>query len=167
MLLFLSPLYLPIPSLFTPNTNHLWFSQKCPLSWSTISSGVQMAHFLKSSPNFRTGVWVNSERWWWTGRPGVLQSMESQRVGHEWAIELSWNFRHLYINCGVWKIFRHHIYYYLFFPNWFCIFSKYIYLKLHIYDHCMQKISVIYDKKKIFKEQCVAFKIKKHIYLFV
>ena len=28
--------------------------------------------------------------WWWTGRPGVLQSMGSQRVGHDWAIESNW-----------------------------------------------------------------------------
>ena len=28
--------------------------------------------------------------WWWTGRPGVLQSMGSQRVGHDWATELNW-----------------------------------------------------------------------------
>ena len=35
--------------------------------------------------------------WWWTGRPGVLQLMGSQRVGHEWATELNWteqNWRH-------------------------------------------------------------------------
>ena len=30
-------------------------------------------------------VWVNSGRWWWTGRPGVLWFMGSQRVGHNWA----------------------------------------------------------------------------------
>ena len=35
-----------------------------------------------------TWVWVNSRSWWWTGRPGVLQSMGLQRVGHYWAIEL-------------------------------------------------------------------------------
>ena len=29
-------------------------------------------------------------RWWWTGRPGILQSMGSQRVGHNWATELNW-----------------------------------------------------------------------------
>ena len=29
-----------------------------------------------------TGVWVNSRIWWWTGKPGVLQSMGLQRVGH-------------------------------------------------------------------------------------
>ena len=28
--------------------------------------------------------------WWWTGRPGVLQFMGSQRVGHDWATELNW-----------------------------------------------------------------------------
>ena len=27
------------------------------------------------------------ESWWWTGKPGVLQSMRSQRVGHDWATE--------------------------------------------------------------------------------
>ena len=37
-----------------------------------------------------TWVWVNSGSWWWTGRPGVLQFMGSQRVGHEWATELNW-----------------------------------------------------------------------------
>ena len=35
-------------------------------------------------------VWVNSGSWWWTGRPGLLQSMGSQRVGHNWASELNW-----------------------------------------------------------------------------
>ena len=31
----------------------------------------------------RTWVWVNSGSWWWTGRPGVLRFMGSQRVGHD------------------------------------------------------------------------------------
>ena len=35
-------------------------------------------------------VWVNSGRWWWTGRPGVLWFMGSQRVGHNWATEMKW-----------------------------------------------------------------------------
>ena len=38
-----------------------------------------------------TWVWVNSGSWWWTGRPGVLQFMGSQRVGHDWATKLNWN----------------------------------------------------------------------------
>ena len=37
-----------------------------------------------------TWVWVHSGSWWWTGRPGVLQSMGSQRVRHDWATELNW-----------------------------------------------------------------------------
>ena len=37
-----------------------------------------------------TWVWVNSGSWWWTGRPGVLRLMGSQRVGHDWATELNW-----------------------------------------------------------------------------
>ena len=35
-------------------------------------------------------VWVCSGRWWWTGRPGVLQSMGPQRVRHDWATEMNW-----------------------------------------------------------------------------
>ena len=43
-----------------------------------------------ASPTQWTWGWVNSGRWWWTGRPGVLRFMGSQRVGHDWATELSW-----------------------------------------------------------------------------
>ena len=32
--------------------------------------------------------WANSGSWWWTGKPGVLQSMGLQRAGHNWATEL-------------------------------------------------------------------------------
>ena len=41
-----------------------------------------------------TWVWVDSGSWWWTGRPGVLQFMGSQRVGHNWATELKWTENH-------------------------------------------------------------------------
>ena len=37
-----------------------------------------------------TWVWVNSGNWWWTGRPGVLRFMGSQRVRHDWATDLIW-----------------------------------------------------------------------------
>ena len=43
-----------------------------------------------ASPTQWTWVWVNSGSWWWTGRPGVLQSMGLQRVGHDWVTELNW-----------------------------------------------------------------------------
>ena len=37
-----------------------------------------------------TWVWINSGRWWWIGKPGMLQSMGSQRVEHDWATEPNW-----------------------------------------------------------------------------
>ena len=37
-----------------------------------------------------TWVWENSGSWWWTRRTGVLQSIGSQRVGHNWVTELNW-----------------------------------------------------------------------------
>ena len=36
-----------------------------------------------------TWIWASSRSWWWTGKPGVLQSMGSQRVRHDWATELT------------------------------------------------------------------------------
>ena len=44
-----------------------------------------------ASPTQWTWVWVNSGSWWWTGRPGMLQSMGSWRVRHDWATELNWS----------------------------------------------------------------------------
>ena len=41
-------------------------------------------------PTQWTWVWVNSGSWWWTGRRGVQQFTESQRVGHNWVTELNW-----------------------------------------------------------------------------
>ena len=43
-----------------------------------------------SSPTWWTWVWEDSGSWWWTGRPGVLWFMRSQRVRHDWATELNW-----------------------------------------------------------------------------
>ena len=47
-----------------------------------------------ASPTRCTWVWVKSGSWWWTGRPGMLRFMQSQRVGHDWGNELSW------LNCA-------------------------------------------------------------------
>ena len=38
----------------------------------------------KASQTRWTWVWVNSGSWWWTGRPGVLRFIRSQRVGRDW-----------------------------------------------------------------------------------
>ena len=42
-----------------------------------------------ASPTQWTWVWVNSGSWGWIGKPGILQSMGSQRIGHDWATELN------------------------------------------------------------------------------
>ena len=49
-------------------------------------------------------VWVNSVSWWWTGRPGVLRFMGSQRVGHDWATELNWTELDV---ASKWKLLSH------------------------------------------------------------
>ena len=66
-----------------------------------------------ASPTQWTWVWVNSGSWWWTGRPGVPQSMGSQRVGHNWVTKLNW-----------------YIYLYL-----YLYIYTYIYIYTHIHTH--------------------------------
>ena len=47
-----------------------------------------------ASLTWRTWVWASFRSWWWTGKPGVLQFIGSQRVGHDWVTELNWRFCH-------------------------------------------------------------------------
>ena len=41
-----------------------------------------------ASPTQWTWVWVSTGRWWRTGKPGMLQFMGSQRIGHNWTITI-------------------------------------------------------------------------------
>ena len=43
-----------------------------------------------ASPTQWTWDWVSSGNLWRTGKPGMLQSMGLQRVGHDWVTELNW-----------------------------------------------------------------------------
>ena len=45
-----------------------------------------------------TWVWISCRSWWWTGRPDMLQSMESQRAVHNWATELNWTDVCIYVS---------------------------------------------------------------------
>ena len=58
-----------------------------------------------TSPTQWTWVWVNSRSWWWTGRPGVLQSMglQSQTRLSDWT-ELNWKENTQYLFFFVWLI---------------------------------------------------------------
>ena len=60
--------------------------------WERLKAGGEgddrgRAGWMASSLSQWTWVWASSRRWWRTGKPGILQSMGSQRVGHDWASE--------------------------------------------------------------------------------
>ena len=83
------------PILCPPDTKS-WFLGKDPdtgKDWGQEERGWQRIRQLDgwmASLTQRMWVWVNSGSWWWTGRPGVLQSMGLQRVRHDWVTELNW-----------------------------------------------------------------------------
>ena len=52
--------------------------------------GWQRIRWLEGFTNLMYMSWASSGSWWWTGMPGTLQTMGSQRVGHDWATELNW-----------------------------------------------------------------------------
>ena len=68
-----------------------------------------------TSPTQWTWVWVNSGSWWWTGRPGVLRFMGSQRVRHGWETKLNWGMWNLnsptrdwnWVPCIVRQVLKH------------------------------------------------------------
>ena len=49
--------------------------------------GWQRTGWWMASPTWWTWVWARPGSWWWTGRPGVLQSMKLQRVRYDWGTE--------------------------------------------------------------------------------
>ena len=78
------------PVLWPPDSkNWLW---KRPWCWERLKAGGEEDDrgwdSWMASPTQWTWVWVNSRSWWWTRKPVVLQSMGSQRDGHDWVTEL-------------------------------------------------------------------------------
>ena len=69
---------------------------KRPWCWERLRAGEEVGDRgwdgLMASPTRWTWVWINSRSWWWTGRPGMLWFMGSQRIRHDWATELNWLF---------------------------------------------------------------------------
>ena len=51
--------------------------------------GRQRMRWLDGITDSMDWVWASSRSWWWTGKPSVLQSMGSQRAGHDWVTELN------------------------------------------------------------------------------
>ena len=76
----------------------LWPLLKRPWCWERLRAEWEGDNrgwdsWMASQP-WWTWVWVSSRSWWWTGKPGVLQSMESQRVGQDRATRLNWTGEH-------------------------------------------------------------------------
>ena len=85
----------------TPKLWPTWFEElthlKRPWCWERLKAGGEGDdrgwHGWMASPTQWTRIWTNSGRWWWTGKSGMLQSMGSQRVRHDWLTEQ----QHIYI----------------------------------------------------------------------
>ena len=63
-----------------------------PWCWERLKAGEEDDRGWDSwmaSPTQWTWVWASSGSWWWTGKPGVLQSMASQRVRPNWVTKLN------------------------------------------------------------------------------
>ena len=76
--------------LFWPHDAKNWLIGKDPdagKDWRREEKGMTGWDGWMASLTQWTWVWVSSGSWWWTGSPGVLQSMRSQRVRHDWATE--------------------------------------------------------------------------------
>ena len=60
--------------------------------WKQEDRGQQRMKWLYGITNsMDMRVWASSGRWWRTEGPGMLQSMGSQKVRHNWATELNWS----------------------------------------------------------------------------
>ena len=83
---------------WSPNTLATWCKElihwKRPWCWERLKAGGKGDDGgwdgWTASLTRWTWVWASSGSWWWTGKPGMLQSLGSQRVGHDWATELNW-----------------------------------------------------------------------------
>ena len=74
------------PILWPPDANSQLTGKDPAWCWERLRAGVEGGgrgwDGWMASPTQWTWVWASSRRWWWTGKPGVLQSMGSQRVRH-------------------------------------------------------------------------------------
>ena len=80
------------PILWPPDVKS-WLTGKDPdaeKDWGQEEKGMTGWDGWMASPTQWTWVWASSRSWWWTGKPGVLQSMGLQRVRHDWVTELHW-----------------------------------------------------------------------------
>ena len=77
------------PTLWPPDVKSwlIWKDPNVGKVWRQGEKGMTEDEMVVASPTQWTRAWVNSRSWWWTGKPGVLRFMGSQRVGHDRATE--------------------------------------------------------------------------------
>ena len=80
-----------IPILWPLDAKNCW---KRPWCWERLKAGGEgddreWDGWMASLTRW-TWVWASLRSWWWTGKPVILQSIGSQRVGYYWATELNW-----------------------------------------------------------------------------
>ena len=89
--------HLSLP-LFSSVTLATWCDEltpwKRPWCWERLKAGGEGddrgRDVWMASLTWWTCVWASSGSWWWTGKPGVLQSMGWRKARHDWATELNW-----------------------------------------------------------------------------
>ena len=81
------------PILWPPDAKSwlIWKDPNAGKDWGQEEKGRERMRWLDGITDSVSRVWVDSESWWWIGRPGVLRFMGSQRVRHDWATELNWS----------------------------------------------------------------------------
>ena len=72
---------------------------------ATMNTGMQLFFWTTDFLDYMLLSVIAGSHWWWTGKPGMLQSMGSQRVGYDWVTELITIFRFLKepLYCFPWK----------------------------------------------------------------
>ena len=79
------------PILWPPDAKNwlIWKDPDARKDWRQEKKGQQRINDWMASPTRWTWVWLSSQSWWQTGKPGILQFMESQKVRHDWITELN------------------------------------------------------------------------------
>ena len=94
------------PILWLPNVKSQLIGKK-PWCWERLKEGGEGVSWERdvwmASLTQWAWVWASSGGWWWTGKPGMLQSMGLQRVGHDWMTEQQqqWDQSSLHM-CEIW-----------------------------------------------------------------
>ena len=80
------------PTLWPPDVKNwlIWKDPDAGKDWRREEKGTTEDEMAGWHHWLNGWVWVNFGSWWWAGKPGVLQSMWLQRVGHNWVTELHW-----------------------------------------------------------------------------